>query len=809
MPQTIQKIKDLESHTQNLNNQINQLKRENEELSKRLKKELRSNKKKSVLSQDIIVNNDVIKNQESKFSKIIELVDCGIIFLDKNGIVQDCNIKSLTIFSFSDKKELIGKTIEHRISKKDRTAFGQALQQMVENNIPINITCKAIKKRGEEFICKSTASLIDKKHGIYVLILQNLSDKCNAEMVKQEHVELMGNLSIFRMGVYKAESIDELKNELCEIAQMYTNADRVWLLEKKDSNYPHIHYSQYSKKKDTYEYYSKPVEGEISEEAKNKLKKCILRVNSFQSQGCITFEYTDSDISVEKQYILSFNTKSGIKYYWGFDYSKNKSIVSKEVKFLEKLTPIVQPAFNSLEAYERLAENEARFRAFAEKQSDIILVRNKEGYYTYASPSVRKYGITPENVLGKSFIDFIHPDDKELADHSIKKIIHVPGKSIFVPNLRICVKQNTINTIQATLTNLLHQKGVEGIVINIRDVTAIIKAYNVIAHSEEKFKNIFENSSDAIFITGSTGSYLEVNKKGIALLGEKKKITNTKFQNAFGLKAEPLVNAYLDEINKNGESSIQTNYITETGQTVYVEVNGKTIKYEGNVAIINISRDISLRKEMERKILEASIKTEENERSRFAQDLHDDIGPYLSATKFFLKTLSDSKNVADITSLAGRAIVSIDEIIIKIKEISNNISPHVLRNFGIISAIHSFRKKLRNNNIEISVYTNLKDSRFDENIEVSVFRIVIELINNTLKYAEAKNIDIHLNLKNNSLKLEFSHNGKGFDFDKIISENKGQGLFNVINRVNILHGKYSFQTSSHTSLYFNAIFEIT
>lgn len=801
-------IKELEAHSQQLKKELSLLKTERDALLKKLEEKALINENHAAYIKEIENTHNTIKNNELKLFHIIEFAECNIIIFDKNGIVQYANHNTLSLLNIKEKKQLIGKSIESLIQPKDRPAFNQGLKKMVTNHIELHTTLTISLPNGNYFTGIISAKKINDQPEQYAATIKNHCNTVKQELQKQEQIELMGNLSIFRMGVYKTQSIEELKKELCEVAQMYTSAERVWLMEYENGNYCNVHYSEYSQDKKLYEYKNIRQEALIIKPNQNLHSICTRRVNRFLQNNAVTAIPMLPHNQIHLQYILTFNTKSGKKYYWGFDYLKNDTIANKEHRFLEKLTPIVQPAFNSLEAYELLAENEARFRAFAEKQSDIILVRDIHGNYNYASPSVKKFELTPKDVIGKSFAYFVHPDDIILVEKALSSIINEAGKSISIPHLRIRIKEKE-STIQAVLTNLLHQKGVDGIVVNIRDVTEITTAYRAIAQSEEKFRNIFENSSDAIFITDEDGFFLEINKKGIALLKKnKKKITNSTFQHIFGPNKDTQIRNYLTLTHKKGESSIQINHTNELGQTIYLEINGKTISYENRTAILNISRDISLRKEMERKILEASIKTEENERSRFAQDLHDGIGPYLSATKFFLQTLSDSKNKENMSELATKAIVSIDEIIIKVKEISNNISPHVLKNFGIISAINSFRKKLKSTNTEIELHTNIKDTRLQENIEVSIFRIVTELINNTLKYANAQKITITITIKDNFLILDFCHNGEGFNFEKTISENRGQGLFNIINRINSLNGKYSFTTNAQSSVYFNAIFEI-
>ncbi|HUM89369.1 MAG TPA: histidine kinase, partial [Prolixibacteraceae bacterium] len=97
-----------------------------------------------------------------------------------------------------------------------------------------------------------------------------------------------------------------------------------------------------------------------------------------------------------------------------------------------------------------------------------------------------------------------------------------------------------------------------------------------------------------------------------------------------------------------------------------------------------------LRTERESEVLSAIIKTEENERSRFAKELHDGLGPLLSSIKMSVSAIKKQMDGKNDGSIIENTEKLIDESIFTIKEISNNISPHILNNFGLYKALQSF-----------------------------------------------------------------------------------------------------------------------
>ncbi|PKP41904.1 MAG: histidine kinase, partial [Bacteroidetes bacterium HGW-Bacteroidetes-12] len=128
-----------------------------------------------------------------------------------------------------------------------------------------------------------------------------------------------------------------------------------------------------------------------------------------------------------------------------------------------------------------------------------------------------------------------------------------------------------------------------------------------------------------------------------------------------------------------------------------------------------------------------------------------------------------------------------------VREISNNISPHNLNNYGLVSAIKSFierEKKL----VEINFEENLNDYRLPRIIEIMCYRIVKEMINNTIKYARAQEVWISLSIEDKMFYLSYRDDGIGFDVEEAIENQKtGIGLLNILNRLNTLKATYSFK----------------
>ncbi|WP_163711450.1 sensor histidine kinase [Mangrovibacterium lignilyticum] len=194
----------------------------------------------------------------------------------------------------------------------------------------------------------------------------------------------------------------------------------------------------------------------------------------------------------------------------------------------------------------------------------------------------------------------------------------------------------------------------------------------------------------------------------------------------------------------------------------------------------------------EKMFLNAIIQTEEKERKRFAKDLHDGLGPLLSTVKMSISSLEQLEHDKSSMEIVKNTEMVINEAIKSLKEISDNLSPHVLDNFGLARAIRNFINKINATKaLHITLKSNLGSERFDNNIEVVLYRVVCELINNTIKHAKAKKIEISLTKEEKNLTIVYQDNGKGFHKERLLDRpsNSGMGFSNIFSRINSLKGE--------------------
>jgi signal transduction histidine kinase len=202
--------------------------------------------------------------------------------------------------------------------------------------------------------------------------------------------------------------------------------------------------------------------------------------------------------------------------------------------------------------------------------------------------------------------------------------------------------------------------------------------------------------------------------------------------------------------------------------------------------LVMIIRQQKRTRELYRSKIQAEITTLERERSRIAADLHDELGPILSSVKLRMNCL-DLQTDADRREV-DRMNQHIDDIISRMRGISNDLMPSVLLRKGLVPAMHEFVSCVQKRD---SLQVHLEASRVpdipSENA-VHIYRIFQEVVHNAIKYSDASTLEILLAVRGDRLMLSASDNGAGFD-RKAALKKGGLGLRNLLSRTEMIGGE--------------------
>ena len=206
---------------------------------------------------------------------------------------------------------------------------------------------------------------------------------------------------------------------------------------------------------------------------------------------------------------------------------------------------------------------------------------------------------------------------------------------------------------------------------------------------------------------------------------------------------------------------------------------------------INIQKVKSLIQEQELNLIKASIEGQDEERKRIAQELHDSIGGNLAGIKLQLSSLA--KGSEALKTINNQ----IDETYQLVRDISHTLIPKKFQQNAFTDLVQQFANSIsKTNAVQVAFYPHPKETinNIDEKIQVELFKILQELMTNTLKHAKAKNVDIHLNLIGDELSLLFEDNGIGFN---TLEKETGIGLKNITSRIQKLKGTLHIDSSEN------------
>jgi two-component system, NarL family, sensor kinase len=219
----------------------------------------------------------------------------------------------------------------------------------------------------------------------------------------------------------------------------------------------------------------------------------------------------------------------------------------------------------------------------------------------------------------------------------------------------------------------------------------------------------------------------------------------------------------------------------------------KKIRYQQSVQ--------ELKEEQQNQLIESAVKSEETERHRIAEQLHDEVGAILSAAKLHVAGINSNHLSDKEAGLHSKSKELLDEAIQKVRSISHNLHSNILREFGLNEAIRHFVKITAGSMINTSINLDEKYTAKDAEGDISTYRLVQELVQNILKHARPTELNVSSKAENNLLCISIKHNGKGLtqqDFESLRFKTDGMGLRNIQNRLILLKGNIEFSKREDT-----------
>jgi PAS domain S-box-containing protein len=458
------------------------------------------------------------------------------------------------------------------------------------------------------------------------------------------------------------------------------------------------------------------------------------------------------------------------------------------------------------ETQKKLIESEHRLKLALNTANEGIFDWKIKTDEVYINPEWReKLGVSDSEQLlySQNLLTLVHPDDQEIIRRAfIHSIVNKdPGFSV---EHRLVPKDGNERYYYLNAGSIEYDNNGKPVRITGThvDITQLKQAEEALKISEEKYRTLVEHSNEWIWEIDNNNRYTYSSPGVKNILGFETQEILFKTPFDFMPKDEGnRIRKCFDEIAQQKKSfrSLENVNIHKNGQKVILETSGTPILDEdGNLkGYRGIDRDITSRKEMDKLLVATIIETEEKERNRFAKDLHDSLGALLSGIKMYLNLLSSGKIPKEsFGAIIDKTRDLISQAVKTTREIAMNIKPPELSKYGLIGSIKSLCEKMADTGMpEIHLNTDRFTTKVKSDVELIIYRITSELINNSLKHADAKNIRITLFNEDNRMMLIYSDDGKGFDTEKVMMHETsgGLGLSNISSRIESLHGKCNIQ----------------
>lgn len=429
-----------------------------------------------------------------------------------------------------------------------------------------------------------------------------------------------------------------------------------------------------------------------------------------------------------------------------------------------------------------LASDEKEFlKAINENQFDAVLADNALPQYS----SVEALKLIKEKNPGVAFILVTGTVSEEFAVNIIQQ-----GADDYI------LKTN-LTRLSPAITKAVEKKRIQ-------------KEKETAEKNIEKEKELSDsiiNSLPAIFyFCDAKGNFLRCNNNFENVSGYScEEINKMLLENFFEPKKE-LVHKWIEKVFTRGYAETEAIFKTRSGEKIPYYFTGSAVRFEDELCLIGIGMDISTRKQAEKELrqlnselrrLSAHLQNvREEEQTRIAREIHDELGQQITGLKMDLNWLK-KKLTSNTEPMAMQEKISLmnellDKTILTIRKIASELRPSILDDLGLYAALEwqsqEFEKRF---NIPVQFSTEVKQLEIAPPVASGLFRIYQESLTNIARHAEAKNIVASLQLKDKNLVLTVADDGKGF---VVNDDKKTLGLLGMKERALTMGGKIAIKS---------------
>lgn len=334
---------------------------------------------------------------------------------------------------------------------------------------------------------------------------------------------------------------------------------------------------------------------------------------------------------------------------------------------------------------------------------------------------------------------------------------------------------------------------------DLDEIDSIISGVNMLGQeleattvSRDFFADIYNTVSNILIVTDSQGIIQDANKTTFLILKcDAKDLIGQSVFDRFDIRNQQ---GFLLELRKQKRLMSEQNMIRSANDSfpVYAVWSCLFKSDQSLKGFLLVADDLTDKKNKEREILRNIMETEERERARVADDLHDSLGQELASIRMLLAGITYQMKNGDIKERLTDCTELIDTSIQNIRSICFDLIPSALEGGELLVALRQMMEKLqKSGEIYFSLKTNTKKTCLSKNRQIALYRVIQEFIHNSMKHAECSEVEVDYRETNGKVLVQISDNGKGFDMNEKEGF-VGRGMSTMLTRIEAVNGTAVF-----------------
>lgn len=492
--------------------------------------------------------------------------------------------------------------------------------------------------------------------------------------------------------------------------------------------------------------------------------------------------------------------KGGSVYIERIIRNKNGTLVNVEIsaKLMgnDKVINIMRDITERKKTEQKLKESREKYYSFFDQSADAIFIFNETGHFlTVNAVACSLLGYTRKELRNLSVYDIIFKED--IATNPIRLDLLCAGETVIRQRV---FKRKDGSPVDVEVNS---KKLSDGTYLGVvRDITERKKTEYRMLMAIERYDILSQATSDTIWDWNIVKNRMLYNEGITKVFGynleEAENVADWWKKNIHSDDL-PGISALLNDVFSNKIQTIQMEYRFRCADETYKYIYDRAFVIYGEagkpIRMIGAMQDITYKKEEEIRTGKAVIGAQENERQQIGMELHDNVSQILAASKLYLGMSKNvKKNRPQMEESIDTSMGYINDAIAEIRRLSHQLAPASYKDTSIKEVFESLVKTMNSaNQWEINLdVDNINENDINNDMQVNLYRILQEQLNNILKYAKAKKVAVSVKVIENQVILRIADDGIGFDPLKVKG---GIGLENMKRRTEIFSGKLTIVSS--------------